>query len=227
MGAGLVAYGCAYSALKEGSEVFIADHATEFGLPNVWPSLVENRKTIPLNFETDKGFEGNDQGFRHEWIMKSMNIQLAKRGVVLLNKTRIISSINSPKGMVVHLRGASQIEGEHIFDVVIDTTKDTWIPWAQEHNLTDVSIRYDVKRKASTGFLHLDTECNNFSDAHLQLERYDGTIESWYTEKHESSNPKILEIMSTKLPVKRKMWSCDQRFLKGMSLWDELMELTQ
>jgi len=164
-------------------------------------------------------------GFRHEWIMKSMNIQLAKKGVILLNKTRIVSSRNLPQGILVHLKGASQIEGEHMFDVVIDTTNDTWIPWAQEHNLTEASIRYDVLRKSSTGFLHLDTEVENFSDADVQLERYDGTIESWYAGQHESSNTKILEIMPTKLPVERKMWSCDQRFLKGMDLWNELMEL--
>lgn len=227
VGAGLVAYGCAYSALRDGSEVFIADHSTEFGLPNIWPSLVENRYAIPLDFETERGFEGNEMGFRHEWIMKSMNIELAKKGVILLNKTRIVSSTNLPQGILVHLKGASQIEGEHTFDAVIDATNDTWIPWSRAHDLSAVSIRYDVKRKLSTGYLHLDTEVEKFSDADLQLERYDGTIESWYSEHHESSNTKILEIMPTKLPIDRKMWSCDQRFLKGMGLWNELMELTQ
>ena len=77
VGAGLIAYGCAYSALKEGYSVFIADHTTEFGLPNVWPSLLKNKENIPLNFETERGFEGKEEGYRHEWIMKSMNIILA------------------------------------------------------------------------------------------------------------------------------------------------------
>jgi thioredoxin reductase len=52
VGAGLIAYGCVYSALKEGNKVFVADHNTEFGLPNVWPSLLHNRDNIPLNFAT-------------------------------------------------------------------------------------------------------------------------------------------------------------------------------
>jgi len=225
VGAGLIAYGCAYSALKEGNKVFVADHSTEFGLPNVWPSLLHDRNNIPLNFETEQGFEGKDSGFRHEWIMKSMNIQLAKQGVVLLNKVRIVSSAKLPSGFNVHLKGASQMDGKHMFDMVIDTTKDTWIPWAKQHNLTDVSICYEIERKPATGFLHIDTEAGNFSDAQLQLERYDGLIESWYSEQKESSNSKILEIMSTNLPVDQNMWSCEQRFLNGMNLWDNLMEM--
>ena len=225
VGAGLIAYGCVFSALKEGNKVFVADHSTEFGLPNVWPSLLHNRENIPLNFETEQGFEGKDTGFRHEWIMKSMNIKFAKQGVILLNKARIVSSLKSPGGFRVHLKGASQIEGEHVFDMVIDTTKDTWIPWAKQHNLTDVSIRYDVERKSATGFLHIDTEVENFSDAQLQLERYDGLIESWYRGQKESSNPKIIEIMPTNLPVDQDMWSCEQRFLNGMNLWKKLMEM--
>ena len=225
VGAGLIAYGCAYGALKEGFKVYIADHSTEFGLPNIWPSLLHHRDNIPLNFETEQGFEGKDTGYRHEWIMKSMNIQLAKQGAFLLNKTRIASSAKCPEGFLVNLKGASQMEGEHIFDIVVDTTNDTWIPWAKHHNLTDVSIRYDVKREFATGFLHIDTETDNFSDAALQLERYDGLTESWYKGQKESSNTKILEIMPTKLPVQQEMWSCDQRFSSGMSLWTELMEM--
>ena len=226
VGAGLIAYGCTYSALKDGYTVFIADHSTEFGLPNVWPSLIENRQNIPLNFETEQGFEGKETGYRHEWIMKSMNIQLAKRGVVLLNKTRITSSVKSSEGILVNLKGASQMEGEHMFDFVVDTTNDTWIPWAKQHHLTDVSIRYDIEREFATGFLHIDNEIENFSDAEIQLERYDGLTESWYSGQKESTNTKILEIMPTKLPLNRKMWSCDQRFLSGMNLWNELVEMT-
>ncbi len=225
VGAGLIAYGCAYSAIREGFKVFIADHSTEFGLPNVWPSLLLNRESIPLDFKTDQGFEGKDSGHRHEWIMKSMNIQLAKQGVTLLHKTRITSSIKSPSGFLVNLKGASQMEGEHIFDIVVDTTKDTWIPWAKHHHLTDVSYRYEIERDFATGFLHIDTEIEDFSDADLQLERYDGLVESWYSHQKESSNTKIIEIMPTQLPIQREMWSCDQRFLSGMNSWNELMEM--
>ena len=227
VGAGLIAYGCAYGALKEGFKVYIADHSTEFGLPNIWPSLLHHRDNIPLNFETEQGFEGKDTGFRHEWIMKSMNIQLAKQGVFLLNKTRIASSTKCPEGFLVNLKGASQMEGEHIFDIVVDTTNDTWIPWAKHHNLTDVSIRYDVECEFATGFLHIETETDNFSDATLQLERFDGLTESWYSGEKESTNTKILEIMPTNLPIDQDMWSCDQRFLNGMNLWEELMEMNK
>ena len=211
--------------MNNGYKVFIADHSIEFGLPNVWPSLLHNRDNIPLNFETEQGFEGRDTGYRHEWIMKSMNIQLAKQGVVLLNKARITSSIRSQQGILVNIKGASQMEGEHTFDIVVDTTQDTWIPWAIQHNLTDVSIRYEVEREFATGFLHIDTEIESFSDSELQLERYDGLVESWYGCQKESLNTKILEIIPTKLPLQRKMWSCDQRFSGGMNLWKELMEM--
>ena len=117
------------------------------------------------------------------------------------------------------------MEGEHTFDIVVDTTQDTWIPWAIQHNLTDVSIRYEIEREFATGFLHIDTEIENFSDSELQLERYDGLVESWYGGQKESLNTKILEIIPTKLPLQREMWSCDQRFSSGMNLWKELTEM--
>ena len=50
VGAGLIAYGCAYEALKEGFKVHIADHSTEFGLPNIWPSLLHDRARYTTQF---------------------------------------------------------------------------------------------------------------------------------------------------------------------------------
>ena len=74
----------------------------------------------------------------------------------------ITSSVKSSEGILVNLKGASQMEGEHMFDFVVDTTNDTWIPWAKQHHLTDVSIRYDIEREFATGFLHIDNEIENF-----------------------------------------------------------------
>ena len=74
VGAGLVAFGCAYSAIQDSHEVYVVDHSIEFGLPNVWPSVLFNRESIPLTFSTDQQFEGTDSAFRHEWIMKGMSI---------------------------------------------------------------------------------------------------------------------------------------------------------
>ena len=81
VGAGIVAYGCAYSAINAGHEVHIVDHSIEFGLPNVWPSVLLDHQSIPLSFSTDQGFEGTSSAYRHEWIMKGMSIELAKLGV--------------------------------------------------------------------------------------------------------------------------------------------------
>ena len=76
VGAGLVAYGCAYAALQDGHKVHVADHSIEFGLPNMWPSVLLDRDSIPLSFSTDQNFEGSDSSFRHEWIMKGMSCLL-------------------------------------------------------------------------------------------------------------------------------------------------------
>ena len=59
VGAGLVAYGCAYAALQDGHKVHVADHSIEFGLPNMWPSVLLDRDSIPLSFSTDQNFEGS------------------------------------------------------------------------------------------------------------------------------------------------------------------------
>ena len=120
VGAGLVGYGCAYSALQDGHQVHIADHSIEFGLPNMWPSVLLKRDLIPLSFSTDQNFEGSDNSFRHEWIMKGMSIELARLGAEYLHRTRIVSSILDSNGLyTVELIGAGQQNGVFDYDKVI------------------------------------------------------------------------------------------------------------
>ena len=166
VGAGLVAYGCAYSALQDGHEVHIIDHSIEFGLPNVWPSVLLDRKSIPLSFSTDQQFEGIDSAFRHEWIMKGMSIQLAKEGVQFSHRTRVVySKKNDNDKYEVSLTGAGQINGIVTYDKIIDTTKDTWIPWATPHQISNPTNSYNIERKEATGFVHLQS----VSYTHLTL----------------------------------------------------------
>ena len=149
VGAGLVAYGCAYAILQDGHNVHVADHSIEFGLPNMWPSVLVKRNSIPLSFSTDQQFEGSNNSFRHEWIMKGMSIELANLGAKFFNRTRIDTSTRLESGVYsVDLIGAGQKNGIVEYDRVIDTTQDTWIPWAKSHNISDVSNTYHVERKS-------------------------------------------------------------------------------
>lgn len=219
VGAGLVGYGYAYSALNKGHEVHIADHSIEFGLPNVWPSILLDRKSIPLSFTTDQGFEGTDSSFRHEWIMKGMSIELAKLGAEFFHRTRVLSSRKSEDGMYsIDFKGAGQKTGMFEYNRVIDTTQDTWIPWATSHVLSDVSVRYDVGRREATGYVHLQSHMSHFNDAIYQIHRQDGLSESWYSGKHTSTNRKVIEIISTMLPTNHSLWDCSQRFQLGIDL---------
>ena len=223
VGAGLVAYGCAYSALQEECEIHIIDHSIEFGLPNVWPSLLLDHKSIPLSFSTDQQFEGIDSAFRHEWIMKGMNIQLVKKGVQFSNRTRVVSTTkNSDERYEVVLTGAGQINGIVTYDKIIDTTQDTWIPWAKPHKISNSTHSYKIERKEATGFVHLQSHSSKFNDSIYQINRQDGLSESWYSGKHESNNRKVIEIITTMLPLDHALWDCSQRFQNGMDLWEKL-----
>ncbi|MGB1365609.1 MAG: hypothetical protein ACPH9F_06180 [Candidatus Poseidoniaceae archaeon] len=223
VGAGLVAYGCAYSALIEGKEVHIADHSIEFGLPNVWPSVLLERNSIPLSFSTDQNFEGSESSFRHEWIMKGMSIELAKMGAVFFHRTRVLSSTETNEGyFIVDFVGAGQQKGIVHYDKVIDTTQDTWIPWATPHHLSNTTSTYDVERQEATGYVHLQSQTNEFRDAVYQIHRQDGLSESWYPGNHTITNRKIIEIISTMLPTNHSLWDCSQRFQTGMNLWSDI-----
>ena len=223
VGAGLVAYGCAYSALQDGHEVHIIDHSIEFGLPNVWPSVLLDRKSIPLSFSTDQQFEGIDSAFRHEWIMKGMSIQLAKEGVQFSHRTRVVySKKNDNDKYEVSLTGAGQINGIVTYDKIIDTTKDTWIPWATPHQISNPTNSYNIERKEATGFVHLQSSSSKFNDSIYQIHRQDGLSEAWYSGKHESDNRKVIEIISTMLPLDHALWDCSQRFQNGIDLWKEV-----
>jgi len=220
VGAGIVAYGCAYSALKEGHEVHIVDHAIEFGLPNVWPSVLLSRESIPLSFSTEQGFEGSDSAFRHEWIMKGMNIELARLGVRFCHRTRIVSEKTEDGQFNVNFIGAGQFTDSRIYDKLIDTTQDTWIPWAKPHEITEATSSYNIERKEATGYVHLKDQSHDFKNPIYQIHRQDGLSESWYIGNHKSENRKTIEIISTMLPFNHTLWDCSQRFQSGMELWN-------
>ena len=222
VGAGLVAYGCAYAALQYGHKVHVADHSIEFGLPNMWPSVLLERDSIPLSFSTDQNFEGSDSSFRHEWIMKGMSIELARLGAEYLHRTRIVSSVQENSGLYnVEFIGAGQQNGIFEYDRVIDTTQDTWIPWAKSHNISEVSNTYHVERKGAVGYVHLQSNTSEFNDAIYQIHRHDGLSESWYQGDHTTTNRKVIEIISTMLPVNHALWDCSVRFQTGMKLWSD------
>ena len=220
VGAGLVAYGCAYAALQYGHKVHVADHSIEFGLPNMWPSVLLERDSIPLSFSTDQNFEGSDSSFRHEWIMKGMSIELARLGAEYLHRTRIVSSVQENSGLYnVEFIGAGQQNGIFEYDRVIDATQDTWIPWAKPHNISMVSNTYHVEREEAVGYVHLQSNTSEFNDAIYQIHRHDGLSESWYQGDHTTTNRKVIEIISTMLPVNHALWDCSVRFQTGMKLW--------
>ena len=222
VGAGLVAYGCAYAALQDGYKVQVADHPIEFGLPNTWPSVLLERNSIPLSFSTDQNFEGSDNSFRHEWIMKGMSIELARLGAEYLHRTRIVSSVQDNNGVFsVELTGAGQQNGMFEYDKVIDTTQDTWIPWAKPHNISEASNIYHVEREEAIGYVHLQSSIDDFNDAIYQIHREDGLLESWYQGDHTTTNLKVIEIISTMLPVNHALWDCSVRFQTGMKLWSD------
>ena len=222
VGAGLVAYGCAYAALQDGCKVQVADHPIEFGLPNTWPSVLLERNSIPLSFSTDQNFEGSDNSFRHEWIMKGMSIELARLGAEYLHRTRIVSSVQDNNGLFnVELTGAGQQNGMFEYDKVIDTTQDTWIPWAKPHNISEASNIYHAEREEAIGYVHLQSSIGDFNDAIYQIHREDGLLESWYQGDHTTTNLKVIEIISTMLPVNHALWDCSVRFQTGMKLWSD------
>ena len=222
VGAGLVGYGCAYAALQDGYKVHVADHSIEFGLPNMWPSVLLERDSIPLSFSTDQNFEGSDNSFRHEWIMKGMSIELARLGAEFLHRTRIVSSTQDNNGVFnIELTGAGQQNGIFAYDKVIDTTQDTWIPWAKPHNISQVSSTYHVEREQAVGYVHLQSNTYEFNDAIYQIHRQDGLSESWYQGDHTTTSRKVIEIISTMLPVNHALWDCSVRFQTGMKLWSD------
>jgi hypothetical protein len=221
VGAGIVAYGSAFAALNEGNEVHVLDHAIEFGLPNVWPSVLLDRNFIPLSFSTDQQFEGIDSSFRHEWIMKAMSIELAEKGVRFLHRTRVISANQTDSNQYsVELIGAGQANGFFVYDKIIDTTADTWIPWAKSHQITNPSAKYEIERQLATGFVHLKSENREFSNSIYQINRQDGLSESWFVGDEKTENRKVIEIISTMLPMNQSLWDCSQRFQAGMDLWN-------
>ena len=223
VGAGLVGYGCAYAALQNGYKVHVADHSIEFGLPNMWPSVLFNRNSIPLSFSTDQNFEGSDNSFRHEWVMKGMSIELARLGAEYLHRTRVVSSTQENNGCYkVEFIGAGQQNGVFEYDKVIDATQDTWIPWAKPHNISEVSNTYQVEREEAIGYVHLPSNIGEFNNAIYQIHREDGLLESWYQGDHTTTNRKVIEIISTMLPVNHALWDCSVRFQTGMKLWSDI-----
>ena len=107
------------------------------------------------------------------------------------------------------------------YDKVIDTTQDTWIPWAKPHNISEASNIYHAEREEAIGYVHLQSSTGDFNDAIYQIHREDGLLESWYQGDHTTTNLKVIEIISTMLPVNHALWDCSVRFQTGMKLWSD------
>ena len=154
--------------------------------------------------------------------MKGMSIELARLGADYLHRTRIVSSVQDNNGQYnVEFIGAGQQNGIFEYDRVIDATQDTWIPWAKPHNISMVSNTYHVEREEAVGYVHLQSNTSEFNDAIYQIHRHDGLSESWYQGDHTTTNRKVIEIISTMLPVNHALWDCSVRFQTGMKLWSD------
>ena len=79
--------------------------------------------------------------------------RIGKIGAEYLHRTRIVSSVQETT--VFTMLNSLELDNKMGFeyDKVIDTTQDTWIPWAKPHNISEVSNTYHVEREEAVGYV--------------------------------------------------------------------------
>ena len=102
---------------------------------------------------------------------------------------------------------------------MIDTTQDTWIPWAKPHNISEVSNTYMWNEKK----LLVRTFTVKHIDLMTQFTKFIDTMDFRILVPRRSYNNQSegYRNISTMLPVNHALWDCSVRFQTGMKLWSD------
>ena len=200
--------------LSKKFRVCIIDLNQEIGFPTNFPGLIENQDLLnELLDSKDKLYlKQNELGFglRSEWLMKYLTHNAARKGVDILNRTRV-SNLFYNKNFSIELIGGGPQNQIISSKIIIDETERTYsAPGDKIHNFSnDNQFIISVNESQKQYFVGTIPSLNyqNITNCVLKIERDDELTELWFDQEPELninwievkkcysfSNPKFLNV---------------------------------
>ena len=228
IGNNLVGLFCA-GILSDNNEVLIINSELELGFPASFPGS-SNDINFLKNFLSDQQTNQlfvkdslDSSNFRSEWFSKLITHKLAKKGVLIANRTRI-SDINNVDGNLILSTTGGYLNVENFeCKIILDFSEYSYNPLASkthQYKLTDSNI---IKPKIDTKQFFvgicLESEAHNLSKYQLKLPRNDGLVETWYDKDNlESPTKGWIESKTIKAYFESKIMLVEDYFIKAQEI---------
>ena len=208
--------------LSEFHKVCIIDINQEIGFPTNFPGISKDVKMIKeILFEEDISnlyLKENDIGWgmRSEWLIKYLTQLSAKKGVDILNRTRV-SNIFTENQFNIEIIGGGPQNNMVISKIIIDESKQIHSGPGERNHTTNIENKNIIKSDNTfsnyfAGIIPTEKSIN-FNNSILQIERDDGLTEVWF-EKQPKEHINWIEIKNCKSPSKDRLMLIDDYFIR-------------
>lgn len=219
--------------LSSDYRVCIIDINQEIGFPTNFPGLSKNIDLVnTILHDQDKSnlyLKKTDIGWgmRSEWLIKYLTQLAAKKGVDILNRTRV-SNIFFEDDFNIEIIGGGPHNKIINSTIIIDETKQIHTgPGDKNHTLllknkNLITIKNDLNSYFS-GILPTQNS-RVFEDSIFQIIRDDGLTEIWFKEKP-NENINWIEIKFCNSPSTSKPMIIDDYFIRSKQITEQVKKL--
>ena len=228
IGNNLVGLFCA-EILSDNNDVLIINSELELGFPASYPGS-SNDVNFLKNFLSDQQITQlfikdslDSKNFRSEWFSKLITHKLAKKGVLISNRTRVSDITNVDGNLILSITGGYLNVEYFECKKILDFSEHSYNPLANkthQYNLIDRNI---IKPKIDTKQFFvgicLESEAHNLSKYQLKLPRNDGLVETWYDKDNlESPTKGWIESKTIKAYFESKIMLVEDYFIKAQEI---------
>ena len=219
--------------LSNNNKICIIDINQEIGFPTNFPGLVNDVELIKKILATEEldnlYLNQNKKGWamRSEWLIKYLTHLSAKKGVEILNRTRV-SNIFYDDSFNIEIIGGGPNNNIIRSKIIIDETKQIHAgPGEKNHkipidNKKIISIETDNQQYFS-GIIPTDN-IDNLPENLFQINRGDGLTEVWF-DKQPKEHVNWIEIKKCNSPSNQNLMIIDDYFHRANEINNQSLKL--
>ncbi|MDC3070210.1 hypothetical protein OA314_00560 [bacterium] len=235
IGSNLIGLLCA-DILSSSNQITIIDSELELGFPASFPGTSNNSNILENILQNQdqhnlfKLIRINEINFRTEWLCKLITHKMAKNGVIIYNRTRVIEFKEKENYIVIYTSGSDINPQQLRFDIVIDLSEYSLVSLGElkhENNYSSGKfINPKIPVKDFFVGICLIRDLTELKEYHLALERQDDLAEVWYIEgKEQFPNNGWIESKRVAAYYDKKLMVLDDYYDKAVELAELVMNL--
>ena len=209
--------------LSKNNKICIIDINQEIGFPTNFPGLVKDVeliKRILVTEELDNLYLNQSKigwAMRSEWLIKYLTQLCAKKGVEILNRTRV-SNIFYDDLFNIEIIGGGPNNNIIKSKIIIDETEQIHAGPGDKNHKIPIDNKKIILLKTNnqqyfSGIIPTDN-IDNFPENLFQISRSDGLTEVWFNEQ-QKEHVNWIEIKKCNSPSKQNLMIIDDYFSRA------------